>query len=98
MFRITEDVKTGYGLVGYEREDGEKVENGVSIPIASYSEYGDNPLNVGLVNAEENPQMKIKNKKGYGLNVNKKWSDLDTTISHSPVYVAVYVDGLYRPG
>ena len=93
VFKVTEDVKTGYGLVGYDRENGEKVENGISIPIASYNEYDNNPLNVGIVNAEENPQMNIMNKKGYGLDVNKKWSDLDTTVSHSPVYVAVYVDG-----
>lgn len=94
VFKVTEDVKSGYGMMGYVRVNGEKIDSqGNSIPIASYSEYDGNPFNVGLVTAEENPHMDIMNKKGYGLNVSKKWSDLDTTVSHSPVYSAVYVDG-----
>ena len=94
VFRITEDVKTGYGLDSYNMETGEKVLDDHSTEqIASYLVYDDNPLNVGQVYAEENPQMLIKNKKGYGLTVNKKWSDLNITTSHAPVYVAVYVDG-----
>ena len=35
----------------------------------------------------------MHNKKGYGLTVNKKWSDLSITTSHESVYTAVYVDG-----
>ena len=94
VFKVTEDVKSGYGLQGYERVFGDKkLEDGSVVPIASYDQYDNNPMNVGKVISGENPQMEIVNKKGYGLNVSKKWSDLDITTSHSDIYTAVYVDG-----
>lgn len=94
LFKVTEDIKSGYGLCGYERIYGDKkLEDGTTEPIASYDLYGNNPSNVGKVIAAENPQLDVVNKKGYGLNVNKKWSDLDITTSHSDIYTAVYVDG-----
>ena len=61
--------------------------------IPSYYDYEGNPLNIGRVIAEENPQLIVKNKKGYGLGVNKIWSDLSLTKSHESIYTAVYVDG-----
>ena len=97
IFKVTEDDKPGYGLMnpgGYERIDGDKIlEDGTVVDIPSYYQYDNNPLNVGKVRIEENPQMKVHNRKGYSLTVNKKWSDLNLTTSHDPVYVAVYVDG-----
>ncbi|MBP5579658.1 MAG: hypothetical protein J6X56_09355 [Ruminococcus sp.] len=94
IFKVKEDVKSGYGLQGYERIFGDmKLEDGTVVPIASYALYDNNPMNVGKVIAGENPQLEVINKKGYGLNVNKKWSDLDITTSHSEIYTAVYVDG-----
>ncbi len=94
IFKVTEDTKSGYGLWEYERVDGDKEdEDGTIHTIPSYYEYEDNPINVGRVRAEENPQMIVKNKKGFSLSVDKKWSDLDITTAHSEVYVAVYVGG-----
>ena len=94
VFKVTEDVKAGYGLDRYERVWGEKIEtDGTVNLIPSYHDYGDNPINVGEVIADSNPQIEIFNKKGFSLNVSKKWSDLDITTSHSSVYTAVYVDG-----
>lgn len=94
QFKVTEDVKTGYGLMGYERLFGDKTdsENNVT-KIASYEVEEGHEDNVGRVIADQNPMMEVHNKRGYGLTVNKKWSDLDITTSHDSVYVAVYVDG-----
>ena len=94
VFRITENPKTGYGLMGYERVMGSKILEDHSVEeIPSYMEYGGNPLNVGKVIADENPQMEVHNRKGYGITANKEWSDLSITTGHSEIYTAVYVDG-----
>ena len=94
VFKVTEDVKTGYGLMGYERVMGLKInDDNTQEDIPSYHNFNDSPLNVGRVIAEENPQMEVINKKGFGLSVRKVWSDLDITVGHAPVYTAVYVDG-----
>lgn len=92
IFKVTEEVKTGYGLMGYERVMGTKVNEDYSTEdIPSYYEYENNPLNIGKVRAEENPQMEVLNKKGYGLAVSKKWSDLSITTGHDSIYTAVYI-------
>ena len=92
VFKVTEDAKTGYGLVGFERVMGTKVlEDNTEEEIPSYMEYEGNPLNVGKIIAEENPQMEVHNRKGYGLAVSKKWSDLALTTGHDAIYTAVYI-------
>lgn len=92
IFKVTEDTKTGYGLMGYERVMGTKIlEDLTEEDIPSYMEYQGNPLNIGKVIAEENPQMEVHNKKGYGLAVKKQWSDLSLTTGHDSIYVAVYI-------
>ncbi len=94
IFKVTEDTKVGYGLDGFERVMGSKINDDYTVEdIPSYWEYEGNPINVGKVRAEENPQLEVHNKKGYGLNVKKQWSDIDLTVGHAPIYTAVYVDG-----
>lgn len=93
VFKVTEDPKTGYGLMGYERVMGTKInEDYTQEEIPSYIEYDGNPLNIGKVIAEENPQMEVHNRKGYGLNVRKQWSDLAITTGHDAIYTAVYIN------
>lgn len=95
VFKVTEDVKTGYGLVGYERVMGTKVkEDGTVEDIPSYHQIEGQSLNVGRVIIEESPQVEVHNKRGYSLTANKKWSDVAITTGHDPIYVAVYVDGV----
>ena len=99
VFKVTEDVKSGYGLMGYERVMGEKISgDNIHTDIPSYMEYDNNPLNIGKVIVDSDPRMEVHNRKGYGLTVNKKWSDLNLTTSHDSVYVAVYVDGALLDG
>ena len=99
VFKVTEDPKTGYGLMGYERVMGSKThEDGTVEPIASYMVDAGNPENIGTVIADENPQMEVHNRKGYGISAKKSWSDLSITTGHSEIYTAVYVDGTLLEG
>lgn len=99
VFKVTEDPKTGYGLMGYERVMGSKThEDGTVEPIASYMVDAGNPENIGTVIVDENPQMEVHNRKGYGISAKKSWSDLSITTGHSEIYTAVYVDGTLLEG
>ena len=72
VFKVTEEPKTGYGLMGYERVMGSKThEDGTVEPIASYMVDAGNPENIGTVIADENPQMEVHNRKGYGISAKK---------------------------
>ena len=80
------EIPIGYTFVAYERESG-----------TYHAEDGDT-LNSGWVRANESPKMYVQNKRGWGLDVNKEWSDRSFTRSHDPVYTAVYVDNTLVPG
>lgn len=93
VFKVTEEPKTGYGLMGYEQVLGSKtLENHEVVPIPSYYLLDNDMVNAGKVIAEEDPQMEVHNRKGYGISVKKEWSDLSKTTGHSTIYTAVYVD------
>ncbi len=93
VFKVTEEPKNGYGLIRYKQVLGTKIlEDHTVQDIASYHLYDDNTVNAGKVIAEENPQMEVHNRKGYGISVKKEWSDLSKTTGHSTIYTAVYVD------
>ena len=99
VFQVTEDLKTGYGLYGYDMIKGEIIAaDGTVTPVNSYNLLESGVYNSGQVIAGYDPQVKVINKKGYGFTINKKWSDLELTTSHDPVYVAVYVDGQMLEG
>ena len=98
IFKVTEDINSGYGLDSYEMVEGEKVIEGEAVEIPSYDSYLDQDANVGKVIADANPQVDVLNKSGFGLTVKKKWSDIDITTGHDPIYVAVYVDNKLLEG
>ncbi len=79
------EIPIGYSFVDYERESG-----------TYHSEDGDT-LNSGWVRANESPKMYVKNRRGWGLDVSKLWSDSSFTKSHDPVYVAVYAGNTLVP-
>lgn len=66
--------------------------------MPSYAPIETGVVNLGCVIVGQDPQLEIHNKKGYGINVNKKWSDLNLTKAHAPIYTAVYVDGALLEG
>ncbi len=45
----------------------------------------------GTVQDGESPAIQVRNQKGWGLTVEKVWSDRDFMVSHDPVYYAVYL-------
>ncbi len=85
-FKVEErfsETPVGYGRVEYERAEG-----------GSYIVEDGDTLNSGRIRANESPQMNVKNKRGFGLEADKIWSDKSYTNFHETVYTAVYVDGL----
>jgi len=98
VFKVTEDTKPGYGLDDYEMVKGYKKEGDQYVEINSYQTYQGKEDNVGKVIVDSDPMVNVVNKKGYGLTVEKNWSDLGITTYHDPIYVAVYVDGKLLDG
>ena len=54
--------------------------------------------NIGTVKEDESPYLRVTNKRGFGIQAEKIWSDDDLIKKHDPVYVAVYVNGVMKPG
>ena len=92
-FKVTEDIKTGYGLDHYYRVMGVKKIGDIDLPVPSYDLLDEDSVNSGITISTYDPQVDVFNKKGYSLTANKKWSDLDITTAHENVYTAVYVGG-----
>ncbi len=80
------EIPLGYSFVEYERESG-----------TYHAEDGDT-INSGWVRANESPKMYVVNKRGWGIDVRKQWSDASFTKSHAPVYAAVYAGDTLVPG
>ena len=104
VFKVVEETTEGYGLdpnnpykmvMGYRKNStGSETQH-----LPSYTLYaGNENENTGQVEAAIDPVMEVTNKRGYGLTVNKVWSDREITKGHDTVYTAVYVDGVMLPG
>lgn len=53
-------------------------------------EYGTTPI-LDVLEPDESPKIDVRNQKGWGLTVEKIWTDKDFMASHDPIYFAVYV-------
>ncbi|MBQ6421455.1 MAG: hypothetical protein IJK02_10315 [Clostridia bacterium] len=87
-FRIVEqdsDIPKGYDLIGYERVDG-----------SYYAEDGEK--NEGVIRPNADPHIEVDNHRGWGLTVEKVWSDSSFMTSHDNIYFAVYCKGELLPG
>ena len=81
-------------MIGYAHiEDKTIGADDSSTAVNSYDLLKAGEVNLGMVIPSQNPKLEVHNKKGYGLNVQKNWSDLELTTAHEPIYVAAYVDG-----
>ncbi len=88
-FRIIErasDIPYGYDWIEYERDDG------------SYIVESGEALNEGTIRDKSNPHLIVKNKRGWGLTVNKVWSDEHITTSHDNIYIGVFCNDALVPG
>ncbi|MBQ1451201.1 MAG: hypothetical protein IIZ22_00880, partial [Clostridia bacterium] len=81
-FKVEEwdnEIPLGYSFWKYERVAG-----------TYKTEEGDTP-NSGWVRANDSPKMRVDNKRGWGIEVDKVWSDSDFVKSHDNIYTAIYV-------
>ena len=80
-FRVEEPDNTipnGYKRIDYERDQG--------------SYISEEEPNEGTIRANEDPHVLVHNQRGWGLTVNKIWSDADYMEIHDDIYFAVYLD------
>ena len=79
------DIPKGYDLIGYVRDDG-----------TLHADEGES-ANIGKIHRGENPCVTVKNHRGWGLTVEKYWTDDDFMLSHDNIYFGVYYDGELIP-
>lgn len=90
QFKVEErdyEIPKGYTLRlsdGYTRTD-------VGTDEDSYQKQYD-PIS-GTIVKDNDPAIQVRNQKGWGLTINKVWTDADFMAKHDPVYFAIYVDG-----
>ncbi|MBQ3930798.1 MAG: hypothetical protein II725_00795 [Firmicutes bacterium] len=88
-FQVVEndyDTPVGYGLSSYERVEGTYI-----------VEDGDT-VNSGFIRDNSNPKIEVRNHRGFGLRVEKEWSDADFMLSHDDIYVGIFVNGVLLEG
>ena len=80
------DTPVVYGLSSYERVEGTYI-----------VEDGDT-VNSGFIRDNSNPKIEVRNHRGFGLRVEKEWSDADFMLSHDDIYVGIFVNGVLLEG
>ena len=75
------DIPKGYDLIGYERDDG------------SYLVEEGDMVNSGIIRDNADPHLIVNNHRGWGLTVQKVWSDAYFMLSHDNIYFAVFCNG-----
>jgi hypothetical protein len=77
VFKVEErynEIPSGYGLDRYKHIEGHtESEYGEITKVNSYNLIDKNVENIGVVIPSQDPKMEVRNKKGYGINVRKKW-------------------------
>ena len=74
-----DEIPEGYEFKEYDRING------------SYIIEDGETANQGTIRDNSDPYIAVKNQRGWGLTVNKEWSDTRFMQSHDPIYFAVYV-------
>lgn len=72
------EIPLGYQFISYEKVGD------------TYSVAQGDDQNIGCIRENDSPFMLIKNKRGWGMEANKIWSDTVCAASHDPIYTAVY--------
>ena len=92
-FRVEErdyEIPVGYDLIDYvcspATEDGTETDNSY-LPLNNMGLPDDS---AGKILSTSDAYMTISNRRGFGLEADKIWSDADFASSHDPIYVAVY--------
>lgn len=58
---------------------------------STYISVDANTHNMGTVRENESPETYVLNKRGFGIEAEKVWTDSGSVTGHAPVYMAVYV-------
>lgn len=101
-FKVTEDsyeIPLGYGMRTWTETSG-----GITTTYTGYKRVEGSYIaepgleqNVGTIRDNNDPQIEIHNQRGFGLRVNKVWSDSSFILSHGYVYVAVFIGNSNTP-
>lgn len=81
-FKVVErfsEIPLGYGRTSYECDEG------------SYIPFDTNVPNSGIVRASQEPFMNVINRRGFGIEADKIWSDKNYITKHDNIYTAVYI-------
>ena len=62
----------------------------VRVDVTPENSTGSVPYS-GTINVGEDPQIQVRNQKGWGLTARKVWTDRDFMKTHGDVYFAIYV-------
>ena len=79
---LEEKIPLGYEWRSYERVTGSEG--------ATYNLLDSGVYNIGEIRENTNAHMIVTNQKGFGITVNKHWSDAEYTNSHASVYIALF--------
>ena len=82
-FKVEErdyEIPLGYDLIDFERVESTYLSD-------------DPSLGTGEIRAGYDARMLVNNRRGFGLEATKLWSNSDFTSSHDTVYSALYLDG-----
>lgn len=91
LFKVEERDGSSERPLGYDRVKYERIEG-------TYITASGTPDNVGVIRANESPQMNVINQRGYEVQAKKIWSDRDFALGHDDIYTALYInnhDGTY---
>ena len=61
------------------------------VDVSPEQPWGDRPYS-GTTQVDESPEIEVRNQKGWGLTIEKIWTDRDFMESHDPLYFAVYIE------
>ena len=68
-----------------------RLEDGYTLTTSDTEEkHGTDPIS-GTMAAGSDPAVQVRNQKGWGLTVEKVWTDKDFMEIHDPIYFAIYV-------
>ena len=78
---------------GYTRRLGDGYARIDTVP----EQAGQTPV-ADTIDVDESPHIEVRNQKGWGLTIEKKWTDSGFVERHEPIYFGVYVDGALLEG
>ncbi len=71
--------------------------DGTPMSSAELEALGEKP-NAGTIRVNDDPKVEVRNQKGWGLTVEKVWTDKDFMETHDPIHFAIYLDGSLLQG